>query len=421
MRDVFTPAYLRPSAYTSMGMTDIFTPASMRRTPNFDRNYLYPRGGLGDDAMRDTFTPAYYSPNAPVMPGGADDRRHPKFINWLDQRIKDTPGYYPHALLSYYFWGNKTHQHFPADGFILGDSGGYSVMTEGATIDPREALLWQMRECSVGPVLDVPPISPQFKRIFQKGLDGTIANTKAALPLYLKHREEGGKFRWWGVVQGWTADNLEHWYKEMVKVYPFDDDEGWALKPRPRTDETTTARVMRFVRQKEFKRIHLFMATGIKAVAAIHYFGPKAGLEFVSYDSTSAALQATQRAAMAPVESGLKWNSVNERGTGREARTYLVEKCDCFSCRALREDVKEDPSLMTGGWRPHWVFRFSYHNLLTMVNTFKRLRQATEADPDGTFEAVVGREDASAARRAWEGREAFQDAPEEHGSLLDHI
>ncbi len=261
--------------------------------------------------------------------------------NWFDARLKGTPGYYPHALISFHTWHEWQHKPFPEEGFLFGDSGGFSIMTKGVVINPREVIRWQAATCKVGAILDVPPIDSRGNRFFEEGLAGTLSNIKVALPFYREQRAAGTAFRWWGVVQGWTTQELQRWWEQVSRVYPFTDEgEGWALKPRPNITPTSTARVLRFVAQHpEIKRIHLLATTGVGAVATLITLGAASGLELASYDSTTFILMAINRGLLKIDEDGLGWSNESERGGERQLRDYLLETCQCAACTQLRDEV----------------------------------------------------------------------------------
>lgn len=403
-------------------MDDRFTPALMPRISSYEG--LMPGSGHASDQPETVYTPALMPRGDPFLPGhkvkaatGFKPASRPWDIpNWLDERLKGTAAYYPHALASYFHWRDLKHRPFPADGFTMGDSGGFTVMTKGAKIDPRHVLRWQVDTCKVGVVLDVPPVDVGKKRIFEDALDKTKKNTQLVLDHYLKLRKAGSPFRWWGVVHGWHEADLAHWHQQMADIYPFTDEgEGWAFKARPHINPRTTARVLRFVAQQpEMKKIHLLMTTGTPAIAVLLVLGPQAGVEFASYDSTTFTLQAINRTLMVPDADGFNYIMQRETGKERQVRDYLLETCDCLSCAAIRDDLQRYPDLAKSKqvlqWSGYWVFRFAYHNLLCTIQLFDNLRSAAKRDGRKVLEAMLGRDEANTIWRVFAGNEPFTES-----------
>lgn len=207
-------------------------------------------------------------------------------LNPLDPRLRGTAAHHPHALASYWGWRTQRFTWHPGD-FMFGDSGGYSALTLGVTIDPREAIRWQVRFCRVGPILDFPPVDRWSQ--WRECLDRTVVDTKAALPLYLRALDAGTSFRWWGVVHGRTPDELEEWWAAISHVYPFTGEgEGWAFKPYPLNTPEGMATVLEFIQQRGIRRAHFFATTGRYAVETLCCLGPQRGLEIATVDSFSA-------------------------------------------------------------------------------------------------------------------------------------
>lgn len=350
--------------------------------------------------------------------------------NWMDARLKGTPAYYPNALMAYPGWHNIRHPGFPPpEAYIFGDSGGYSVMTLGLQIDPRDVLRWQFRTCTAGCILDVPPLDKHGHHVYREGLAATVRNTKAVRALYEDHRASGGKFKWWGVAHGWTAEETLHWLNKVRSVYAFDDEgEGWAFKPRPNITAVSTASVLHAIAQvPEVKRGHFLMTTGYEAVTVLHVLGPLAGLEFVSYDSTTFVLVALQRGIFERRNDGLEWTQSphKERGDDRHLRDFLLEKCPCVACDLLRADVNKYSDLLDKNqdWTSYWVFRFAYHNLVCALEVFAaRDKVAREMnDPHKALLALLGKKRTAEVWRAFEGRASVASSPAHSGSILDFL
>jgi hypothetical protein len=148
-------------------------------------------------------------------------------------------------------------------------------------IDPQSALRWQLDHCSAGVILDTPP-GGRWQE-FRACLAATVAATKAALPLYLSARQRSTAFRWSGIIQGRTTDELETWYRAIAKVYSFTDaGEGWAFKPMTdagrANDPEAMRRVLAFIEKHGIRRAHFFATAEYHTVDTLAFYGPRVGL-----------------------------------------------------------------------------------------------------------------------------------------------
>jgi hypothetical protein len=161
---------------------------------------------------------------------------NPTPLHWMDPRTRGDAGYYPRILISYFHW-NRTKFVFPEEGYVFGDSGGFSIMSLGANVDPRDVLAWQARSTNAGLILDVPPFADDKTGTevgWSAGLARTVEHVRRALPIYETLRAAGNPFRWWGVIQGRSWEEMREWHQAISAVYPFTDDgEGWAFKAHP--------------------------------------------------------------------------------------------------------------------------------------------------------------------------------------------
>jgi hypothetical protein len=319
--------------------------------------------------MQLTYLPA-------IWPDALSNRWTASPINAMDPRLRGTAGYHPHALTSYGTpaWRQQDFRWEP-EVFVFGDSGGYSMVRQGVRLDPRAALSWQLRCCSVGAVLDHPPWTDWRHR--RACLAQTVANVKAALPHYLRAREAGTRFRWWGVVHGRTHAELAEWHEAVSRVHPFTDPgEGWAFRPEPLNDPAAVAHVLTFIRRTGMRAAHFFATTGLDAVETLYANGPEAGLAIASVDSTSALFRAFRRILVRPTTCG--WESVVERfrdtgGQDTRARDFMLRECPCDSCHLLRDDVKTDRDLF--GDEAYLRYRIAFHNLLATLTCYDTLRR----------------------------------------------
>lgn len=317
-------------------------------------------------------------------------------MHWLDTKL---PSHlrYGSFLASYHVWRGKSIP-YPREGmYIFGDSGGFSVVSTGASIDPRRSLRWQMRNCTMGVILDIPPFAFGGKSrftgsaadVWDLSVERTRSNVRAALPEYMKARESGAAFRWWGVVQGESYAQIEAWYDAVSDLYPFEEEgEGWALAPKPCNDHIRVARYLRLAREKGIKRVHVLQTSKVSAVGVALALAKMAGVEFITNDSATNHINAGNRNAFLPDPDGLggRWGGAAHHQGWEGVRTYLLERCSCPSCIYLRvEGDVEIPSPAR-----YYKDRLVYHNFLMLIQVLYRLSAEANKDPDALLRRCAG-------------------------------
>jgi len=386
-------------------------------------------------------------------PGGSASRQRLKrketslhLLNCMDEELREKGGYYPHALISYYGL-RRVALRFPQDAFILGDSGGFSVMRYGmGGLDATQVLRWQSQLCTVGVLIDRPPADTQGVPLnWEETLGTTINNTQRALPIYEKLRTKIPQlsFRWWGVVHGWRDDQRDTWWKRISEVYPFTDEgEGWAIRARPVAhDPVDIARCIRWLGSKRITRAHFFAALGFQQAATVLVLGQEIGLEVATIDSSGmTSTYARNRGIMIPTANGLRYTTLKEsvesptgvdpdKRTYREARDYLLTHCPCYSCESLRTDAKYAKHPLHLGadskrWvieaSAYWNFRFEFHNILILRDIISKQEQEARTNPDALLREVLG-EKYGRVFRAFHGQEPFRAESNESRSLLDYL
>lgn len=384
--------------------------------------------------MIQRFLPALLADNSPWMPGGSGHRSRipkkilkkrpsrvhknmPTVLNWMDDELAGTDGYYPNALIAYPRW-REIGLNMPTGCHIFGDSGGYSIMTLGIDIDSYDVMRWQQRHAACGPLLDVPPVTKDGKIIFDEALEATVNNVMRTRGIYTANKDRY-PFRWWGVVHGWSGKQLLRWYQKIAEQYPFDGEgEGWAVKPRPNITPATAAYVLSFLASVGIRRTHFLMTTSSSVVSTLLALGPLAGIDYLTYDSTTACTSGMNREIMVPTADGLDWYVLAEKfresgGTDRKARDFVHQVCRCYSCRTLQEDQERDPELVS---RDSYLrYRFMFHNILTQVQVFRNIEK--EANDPQFLHTVLGNQ-YSDTMRAFDGK-GGPEAPSSTRSLLD--
>lgn len=336
--------------------------------------------------------------------------------NWMDEELKGTPAYYPHTLSTYYYFRHKALK-LPEDAYVFGDSGGFSIIRYGMSrvdgaahqrlLDPVDVLQWQASLCDGGVVLDMPPVDMNGKRIWEEALSTTLKNIRRALPTYEALRQDTHAFRWWGVVHGWTQQDLETWWHRVLAIYPFaGEGEGWVFKARDPSSSNPLAvsRCLRFIHRHRLTRIHFLAAAAPKAVVTMLVLGPRAGVHFISSDAESGGKLARNRKIIIPTHDGLGYTYMAERGEGREVRDYLFQRCACFSCEQLPEDAEQWPHVVGGKYNEYWTHRFAFHNHIAYCRLMLNLEREAKSnadDDDVLLKAVIG-SDYGATLRAFE-------------------
>src|SRR5690242_2465817 len=353
--------------------------------------------------------------------------------HWWDE----PPLHYGHSLFSYVHWGKlpprqRTMRESwapPKECYIFGDSGGFTLRgglsvkriqtksnyaprtIDQYKLDPVSVLKWQISICTVGCVLDLPPKGAK-RRLWEKGLDVTAANTARAVATYEKYRAKGSKFRWWGVIHGNNPQEQEEYYRRIADVYPFTDQgEGWTIRAEPQVDTNTVASTLRLVKRLGIKRLHLLAATGQEVAAVIFALGPESGLEVVSYDSAYAIKAGFNRQIFVRTEPGAyKWEILKEEGKEKHVREYLTETCECEACLWMRVRSQETKKGVMatvkgkdfGGWWSTWC---QLHNLYIQQHLLEEQYQASQADPEKFLEVMLGHSTASIVQRIYAGQQ----------------
>ena len=352
---------------------------------------------------------------------------------WTHKKYEGTPLEYDHLLLSYYYFRNRALT-LPK-GYIFGDCGGWSIKRYGMnrpkgiyrggknilnysggarhtrTLDPVDVLRWQADVCTVGALIDIPPVGEKKKVIFEKALATTLDNTGRALSTYERLQRDGHPFRWWGVVHGWTLEDLTTWWNKVRDIYPFDKKgEGWAFSARgggTSHNPVAIAHTLRFIQKQKIRRVHFFAAAGAGAGAALCALGPRAGVQFVTVDSKGPFDMALNRKVILENKDGLSYKDGFEEGENTNCRDYLLEKCKCHSCDELREEYSKYKALiMEGGFNEYWRYRFAMHNLIRYFTMFSNIEKAAEEDADELLRIVLGNR-CSEALQTFDGRRAW--------------
>lgn len=320
------------------------------------------------------------------------------------QGRRDPLGAYDAFLASYYHWRGRDVIRRPGQ-FIVGDSGGYSVATQGAVLDPEEVIRWQIANTDVGYILDKPPFREASPRAsgrpadyWAHSLDYTVLNVRQALRLYDPGRTA---FRWWGIVQGETPEEQEEWFHAVSDVYQFiGEGEGWAMRPHPNNDLGAVARCVNFAETNGIRNLHLLQTTSARSVSILLGLAEFASLNIVTFDSASPTYWATRnRCLIRPRDLPVfRLHPISElsRYGQTQVRDYMLGgECDCQGCTWYRED-----GLAAAG--RSYAHYMAHHNHCLMQDNFKAIAEAALDDPERLIREAIGPRAAGAVFRVYE-------------------
>ncbi len=225
------------------------------------------------------------------------------------------------------------------DVFILGDSGGFQLVTLGGSISPEEVIKWQKQNCSAGLILDRPPYhfggNAQFsgtptKEFFNECLNIKKNNAKVAL----KNKEN---LILYGVIQGETYEQMCQWYEEMHNLekelnIEFD---AWALSPKPSDNPIKVALFAILSQEYKIKKpMHILQISGGGGILTSAFFRNMIQ-ETVTIDSSSYSGASRYGQIISP----LNIPSCIPIGNKLEKNNKKGWFCDCPVCSKLNMDL----------------------------------------------------------------------------------
>jgi hypothetical protein len=328
-------------------------------------------------------------------------------------------------MLAYVYWSATRFDFRDNPGvFVFGDSSGHSVMTKGLRLAPEEVLLWQIASVHAGAILDFPPFADDVTGHnipWDTALTNTCTNVARALPHYLPCRDNPDEvFRWWGVLQGRTWDEMYEWWQRVAEVYPFvEEGEGWAFNPLGGISLSTIACSMGFLVKHGLKYVHALGTGGVPQVGVLLALGVLGGFEWVSFDSSNPIqYAANNKLFLPPASTGVA------TGTAAGPATFPAQqRCTCPACTAYRVE-RETDALPTRGRLTYETFRREQHNVVTVQRAFDAIYAACKDDPEGFLRKTYPAEYGAIMRGYEHGHrtDLHRLGPKETGtSLLDFI
>lgn len=249
-----------------------------------------------------------------------------KNIFWLHEGEKQKLGWwrpdsvfqYPHVLVSAFYgqdWPDlRKDLEFPDDGIIIGDSGGFQLMSlkewskKDITIDPVRVFNWQAKNCDIGFPVDYPPFE-NTEAAFEKSIGISDKNFEIAENLYIDYLSKNqlnlkSQFLLYNVLQGYGFDKrkLDQWYA-MATKYKNMSDTGWAFGCKPEAKPMMIAYQAMYMYEKGHKKnFHFLAVSGSRTIPIMCYLARY--IDNITSDSSGWAQGAMQRKYFMPGHFG---------------------------------------------------------------------------------------------------------------------
>lgn len=308
-----------------------------------------------------------------------------KNIFWYDNGHKQALGWwrpdsvfqYPYVLISAFYGKDfpeiRKDLEFPDDGLIIGDSGGFQLMSlkewsgKDIDVDPTEVFRWQAKNCNIGFPVDYPPFEDSDVA-FQKSITISEKNFEIAENLYheylVKNEMEQSKPRLmlYNVLQGYGFDTrkLDAWY-EMATKFKNMTETGWAFGCKPEARPMMIAHQAMYLYDKGHKKnFHFLAVSGSKTIPVMAYLARY--IDNITSDSSGWAQGAMQRKYFMPGHFG-KFELFF--GGHNKAQVNTLP-CSCPVCKKIGKNVG---LLSAQGSAPGGII--SLHNLYQIIQYSK--------------------------------------------------
>jgi tRNA-guanine family transglycosylase len=291
-----------------------------------------------------------------------------------------------HVLTSYYY--SKKIKDYRAELAITdttklwADSGGFSLATKGASIDPRTVIEWQNDNADCAFTLDLPPIevaggnqtsSGSFEYISLGKLKSAAITTAHNNDVFFKLRRPDLKI--YNVIHGNRLSYMNEWWKYNGHF----DFEGYATGSKPAGDALYQAFNIAFLHSKGARsHIHLLGVSGIRVLPAVAYMARY--IDWLSFDSTSYGRGALNRTYMIPDKLNEHISfAIKDYEPGSVRREDLT--CECPVCQKIETPEQFAES---GTW-PGMLC--ALHNLYVIKDWIQELNSII--DDESKFKANV--------------------------------
>ena len=251
---------------------------------------------------------------------------------------------------AYYMIGNvedfRTELGYPANGLLIGDSGGFQMASfaqknKPIDVTPLQILRWMESNTDISMNLDVPPWN-DFNASLKKSLENFT---------YFQDNRLNYGMKLYNILHGKTFNEMHTWY-DAVKDFNFD---GWAYGVKPADNIYLQALGYMLLNERDAPHIktnfHMFGVSGIKNMLGLSMIANHFDSD-ITFDSSSYGLGMRIRRFHFPydIRHGIEF--------GRDAKkTMFSIPCNCPVCRNITiNDLYNQESQITGSL-------LSLHNL----------------------------------------------------------
>lgn len=319
--------------------------------------------------------------------------------------------FHEHALTSYHiskrFYDFRGMQRLRDDVTLWADSGGYTVATKGAKVDPLQAILWQEKNSNCAFTLDIPPtivtagnqISPgKNERLTVDEFERHAEMTRQNNIVFLNNRKRSDLYIY-NVIHGYDIKTYNLWWDYVTRDTKF---EGYATGIKPPGNSLLQALAIMFLYDKGVReRIHLLGIAGITVIPVIVWASQY--IDKMSFDSTSYGYGSRTRAYVYPDRIRYYTHLGKKYDTKKNPLTKI--ECNCPICKDF-----DDPSYFYGGGSTWPGMLLSLHNLWCVKKYVEELDYTLNVEKDKEkFFALVNQHTGKAAEKTKHGINFIED------------
>lgn len=185
------------------------------------------------------------------------------------------------SLLISFFYGRgldncRDDLTIPKDVLLIGDSGGFQILTLGADIKPLDVSKWYEEiGVDIGFTLDIPTKTDDSEQIFSKKMETSNDNAN----IMAENQDDTKKL--YLVVHGNTINKMERWYEDGKREH----DWGGICVAKRNNSILTTANILLFAIEQEIENCHILKATSKDDFYLLYYFSDR--FDLLTSDSSS--------------------------------------------------------------------------------------------------------------------------------------
>jgi len=288
-----------------------------------------------------------------------------------------------YALTSYFYSQKdesfRNKQRMTDDTILFADSGGYTVATKGAKIDPHKVLKWQEKNSNIAFTLDIPPtivtsgnqISPGKNERVSREVFEQFAERSRQNNLVFYNNREREDLQIYNVIHGHDVEQYDLWWDYCQTDTPF---EGFATGPKPSGDMLLQAMSIMYLWNKGVrKNVHLLGVAGITVIPVLVWASQY--IDKISFDSTSYGYGSLTRAYVYPERIR---DYTHFGGKFKHKVKPMTEiYCKCPICINFK-----DPAYFCGGGTSWPGMLLSLHNLWCVKQYVEELENALHVEKD---------------------------------------